>query len=121
MTSILLRNGYVVTVDPDRRVFPNGYVRVDGERIASVGPMDRLAPAVGGRSGSWAAVAIPFGPFRHVTPRFAGQTDKRPSAAPVAPVTRTTIRFIPQSLRCTICGEPSTSGWVATRSLRVSR
>ena len=48
MTSILLRNGYVVTVDPDRRVFPNGYVRVDGERIASVGPMDRLAPAVGG-------------------------------------------------------------------------
>jgi cytosine/adenosine deaminase-related metal-dependent hydrolase len=48
MTSILLRNGYVVTVDPDRRVFPNGYVRVDAERIASVGPMDRLAPAVGG-------------------------------------------------------------------------
>jgi 5-methylthioadenosine/S-adenosylhomocysteine deaminase len=47
MTSILLRNGYVVTVDPDRRVFPNGYVRVDGEWIASVGPMDRLAPAVG--------------------------------------------------------------------------
>jgi 5-methylthioadenosine/S-adenosylhomocysteine deaminase len=46
MTSILLRNGYVVTVDPDRRVFPNGYVHVDGERIAAVGPMDQLAPAV---------------------------------------------------------------------------
>jgi hypothetical protein len=46
MTSILLRNGYVVTVDPDRRVFPNGYVHVDGERIAAIGPMDRLAPAV---------------------------------------------------------------------------
>ena len=35
MTSILLRNGYVVTVDPDRRVFPNGYVHVIGERIAA--------------------------------------------------------------------------------------
>lgn len=46
MTSILLRNGYVVTVDPDRRVFPHGYVHVVGERIAAVGPMDRLAPAV---------------------------------------------------------------------------
>jgi 5-methylthioadenosine/S-adenosylhomocysteine deaminase len=46
MTSILLRNGYVVTVDPDRRVFPNGYVHVIGERIAAVGPMDQLAPAV---------------------------------------------------------------------------
>ena len=46
MTSILLRDGYVVTVDPDRRVFPNGYVRVDGERIAAIGPMDRLARAV---------------------------------------------------------------------------
>jgi 5-methylthioadenosine/S-adenosylhomocysteine deaminase len=46
MASILLRNGYVVTVDPERRVFPNGYVRVDGERIAAVGPMDQLAPTV---------------------------------------------------------------------------
>jgi 5-methylthioadenosine/S-adenosylhomocysteine deaminase len=46
MTSILLRHGYVVTVDPDRRVFPDGYVHVDGERIAAVGPMDQLAPAV---------------------------------------------------------------------------
>jgi 5-methylthioadenosine/S-adenosylhomocysteine deaminase len=46
MTSILLRNGYVVTVDPDRRVFPNGYVHVDGERIAAIGPMDQLAPGV---------------------------------------------------------------------------
>jgi hypothetical protein len=46
MTSVLLRNGYVVTVDPERRVFPNGYVHVDGERIAAVGPMDQLAPTV---------------------------------------------------------------------------
>lgn len=46
MTSILLRNGYVVTVDPDRRVFPDGYVHVVGERIAAVGPMDQLAQAV---------------------------------------------------------------------------
>lgn len=46
MTSILVRNGYVVTVDPDRRVFPDGYVHVVGERIAAVGPMDQLAQAV---------------------------------------------------------------------------
>jgi hypothetical protein len=45
MASILLRHGYVVTVGPDRRVFPDGYVHVDGERIAAVGPMDQLAPA----------------------------------------------------------------------------
>jgi 5-methylthioadenosine/S-adenosylhomocysteine deaminase len=46
MTSILLRHGYVVTVDKDRRVFPDGYVHIDGERIAAIGPMDQLAPTV---------------------------------------------------------------------------
>jgi len=46
MTSILLRNGYVITVDPNRRVSPNGYVHVVGERIAAIGPMDRLARPV---------------------------------------------------------------------------
>ena len=42
MTSKLLTNGYVVTIDAERRVFTRGYVRVEGERIASVGSMDEL-------------------------------------------------------------------------------
>jgi cytosine/adenosine deaminase-related metal-dependent hydrolase len=32
--------------DPGRRVFPNGYPHVIGERIAAIGPMDQLAPGV---------------------------------------------------------------------------
>ena len=42
MDSILLTNGYVVTIDGDRSVFPNGYVSVEGDRIRAVGPMDEL-------------------------------------------------------------------------------
>ncbi len=42
MASKLLTNGYVVTVDAGRAVYPHGYVRVEGERIESVGPMDEL-------------------------------------------------------------------------------
>jgi 5-methylthioadenosine/S-adenosylhomocysteine deaminase len=42
MTAKLLMNGYVVTIDAERRVFPHGYVRVEGERIAAIGPMDEL-------------------------------------------------------------------------------
>ena len=38
----VLTNAYVVTVDEERRVFPRGYVRVAGDRIDAVGPMDEL-------------------------------------------------------------------------------
>jgi len=38
----LLVNGYVVTVDEERRVLPAGYVAIAGERIEAVGPMDEL-------------------------------------------------------------------------------
>lgn len=41
----LLTNGYVVTIDGDRRVLPRGFVRVDGERIDAVGSMDELGEA----------------------------------------------------------------------------
>ena len=37
MARILLKNGYVVTVDGSRAVHPNGYVAIDGNRIAAVG------------------------------------------------------------------------------------
>jgi 5-methylthioadenosine/S-adenosylhomocysteine deaminase len=42
MASLLLTDGYVVTVDAERRVFPAGFVRVEGDRITEVGPMDQL-------------------------------------------------------------------------------
>jgi 5-methylthioadenosine/S-adenosylhomocysteine deaminase len=43
VASLLLKHGYVVTVDEERRVFPDGYVAVEGDRIAAVGPMEELA------------------------------------------------------------------------------
>jgi 5-methylthioadenosine/S-adenosylhomocysteine deaminase len=35
--TILLTHGYVVTVDSGRRVIPDGWIHVDGERIAGIG------------------------------------------------------------------------------------
>ena len=35
----LIRNGYIVTVDADRRVFTNGFVALRDGRISAVGPM----------------------------------------------------------------------------------
>ena len=42
MGSKLLTNGYVVTVDGDRTVHPNGFVHVEDERISAVGPTSEL-------------------------------------------------------------------------------
>src|SRR6266699_2992666 len=38
MPRVLINNGYVVTVDSARNVFPGGYVAVDGATIGAVGP-----------------------------------------------------------------------------------
>jgi 5-methylthioadenosine/S-adenosylhomocysteine deaminase len=38
MARILIREGYVVTVNPNREVFPGGFVAVDGTNITAVGP-----------------------------------------------------------------------------------
>jgi 5-methylthioadenosine/S-adenosylhomocysteine deaminase len=46
MAKILIRNGYVVTVNPNRDVFGGGFVAVEGARIADVGPGARC-PAPG--------------------------------------------------------------------------
>lgn len=35
---VLIRNGYVVTMNPSREVFDGGYVAVSGQRIEAVGP-----------------------------------------------------------------------------------
>ena len=37
MSRVLIRNGYVVTVDGARSIFPGGFVAVDGSRISAVG------------------------------------------------------------------------------------
>jgi 5-methylthioadenosine/S-adenosylhomocysteine deaminase len=42
MASILLKHAYVVTVDPARRVLPDGFVAVEGDRIEALGPMEEL-------------------------------------------------------------------------------
>jgi 5-methylthioadenosine/S-adenosylhomocysteine deaminase len=42
VSSLLLKHGYVVTVDPDRQVFEDGYVAVEGNQIEAIGPMSEL-------------------------------------------------------------------------------
>ena len=44
MPRILFTNGYVVSVDSGRRVFPNGFVAVDGHNIAAVGAQSEAPP-----------------------------------------------------------------------------
>jgi len=43
MSGILIVNGYVVSVDSARNVFPKGFVAIDGCNIALVGPPGRSA------------------------------------------------------------------------------
>jgi 5-methylthioadenosine/S-adenosylhomocysteine deaminase len=43
----LIRDGYVVTVDPDRNVYPGGFAVIDGTDITGVGP-DNAAPVTDG-------------------------------------------------------------------------
>ena len=38
MSRTLIANGYIVTVDAGRNVFPGGFVAIDGKRISAVGP-----------------------------------------------------------------------------------
>src|SRR5215467_10380324 len=47
MSRILLRNGYVVTVDATRRVFPDGYVAIADSRIEAVGAGSHAPSAEG--------------------------------------------------------------------------
>src|SRR6516164_2686680 len=37
MGRVLIENGYVVTVDPQRRVYPDGFVLINGNKIEAVG------------------------------------------------------------------------------------
>jgi 5-methylthioadenosine/S-adenosylhomocysteine deaminase len=41
----LIKDGYVVTVDAERNVFPGGYVAIEDQRISDVGPASRMPSA----------------------------------------------------------------------------
>jgi 5-methylthioadenosine/S-adenosylhomocysteine deaminase len=45
MTTTLIANGYVVSVDGTRNVFPDGFVAIDGSRIVGVGAAAQMPPA----------------------------------------------------------------------------
>lgn len=47
MAGTLIRDGYVVTVDPDRNVYPGGFVVTEGTNITAAGPED-VAPVADG-------------------------------------------------------------------------
>jgi 5-methylthioadenosine/S-adenosylhomocysteine deaminase len=47
MPRILIANGYVVTVDSNRNVYPGGFVIVDGAKITAVGASAAAPPAEG--------------------------------------------------------------------------
>jgi 5-methylthioadenosine/S-adenosylhomocysteine deaminase len=42
MASLLLTNGYIVTVDPDRRVIEKGWLAVEDDSIVAIGEMSEL-------------------------------------------------------------------------------
>lgn len=42
MASILIEHGTVITMDPERRVIPDGAVAIDGDRIVDVGATDSV-------------------------------------------------------------------------------
>jgi 5-methylthioadenosine/S-adenosylhomocysteine deaminase len=45
MSRILITNGYVVTVDAARNVYPGGYVAIDGATVSAVGSSGKAPPA----------------------------------------------------------------------------
>jgi 5-methylthioadenosine/S-adenosylhomocysteine deaminase len=47
MTRILIKKGYVATVDTQRRIYSEGFVAIDGPRISAVGPSEQTPAAAG--------------------------------------------------------------------------
>ena len=47
MARTLIANGYVVSVDPSRNIFPNGFVAIDGFDIVAVGAAAQMPPRDG--------------------------------------------------------------------------
>jgi cytosine/adenosine deaminase-related metal-dependent hydrolase len=47
MASLLLKNGYIITVNGNRDVIRNGWIRIEGDSIRGIGPMDKLLSGPG--------------------------------------------------------------------------
>jgi 5-methylthioadenosine/S-adenosylhomocysteine deaminase len=47
---LLIRNGYVVSMDERRRIFPNGTIAIDGRNIVAIGPDREIAAGYVSRS-----------------------------------------------------------------------
>lgn len=47
MAATLLTHGYLVTVDEERRVIPDGWMTIEGDRITGLGPMGSEPPEAG--------------------------------------------------------------------------
>lgn len=45
MADLIIRNGYVATMDPERRVLADGAIAIEGNRIVAVGPTDEVLAA----------------------------------------------------------------------------
>ncbi len=43
MASLLLTNGYLITVNPDRDVIRDGWIQIEDDRVAAIGSMDALS------------------------------------------------------------------------------
>ena len=43
MASLLLKNGYIITVNGNRDVIRNGWICIEGDSIRGIGPMEKLA------------------------------------------------------------------------------
>jgi 5-methylthioadenosine/S-adenosylhomocysteine deaminase len=47
MASLLLKNGYIITVNGNRDVIRNGWIRIEGDGIRGIGPMENLPSGPG--------------------------------------------------------------------------
>ena len=42
MADIIIRNGTVIAIDPERRIIADGAVAIEGDRIVAVGPTEEI-------------------------------------------------------------------------------
>jgi 5-methylthioadenosine/S-adenosylhomocysteine deaminase len=47
MASLLLKNGYIISVNGNRDVIRNGWIRIEGDSIRGIGPMENLPSGPG--------------------------------------------------------------------------
>jgi 5-methylthioadenosine/S-adenosylhomocysteine deaminase len=80
MTDTLITNAYVITMDPERRVFTNGFVAITDGRIASVGAMKDAPEAAKTKLNAGGKIAMPGFANTHnhlVQGAFRGYNDDR--------------------------------------------